>query len=140
VKDIHGARTKEAYVRTRQQYDSLNYDDVTKPRFQTTRSVNPLFPSYLIRDDQGKVVTIGAVEGSSPRRQIERKDNLDGCLNVRDIRGTAAGTKTLGAFHSTQRRQFLNPNDLSDIEGTKVNTLKKGVQTTRVCNPLDPKY
>ena len=34
VKDILGARVKQTYVRTRaSQYDSLNYDDVTKTRF-----------------------------------------------------------------------------------------------------------
>jgi len=65
---------------------------------------------------------------------------FDGCLDVRDIPGTAAGTKRLGAFHSTSRRHFLNPNDTQDIEGAQVNTLKHGLQSKRVTDPLNPKY
>jgi hypothetical protein len=52
VKDIDGAKAKQIYVRTTQ-YDSFNYNDITKTRFSTSRSVNPLNPNYQIRDDQG---------------------------------------------------------------------------------------
>jgi hypothetical protein len=45
VKDIEGARGKQTYVR-KTQYDSFNYADITKTKFTTTRSVNPLLPSY----------------------------------------------------------------------------------------------
>jgi len=103
--------------------------------------VNPLQPEYVVRDDQNKAVTIGEVEGSAPTKIRERKRGLlNGCLEVADIHGSAAGSRRLGAFHSTSRRHFLNPNDISDIGGAQPDTLKKGVQGTRVTDQLNPDY
>jgi hypothetical protein len=67
VKDIDGAKAKKVYVR-QTAYDSFNYADITKTKFVSTRTVNPLLPTYSVRDDQGNVIEIGAVEGSSPKR------------------------------------------------------------------------
>jgi hypothetical protein len=108
VRDIDGAKAREAYVRRPETgYSSFNYDDVTKGQFKTTRSVNPLAPSYIVRDADNKAVTIGEIQGSSPTKLPQRKDEgYFGNLNVRDIPGTAAGSKRLGAFHSTTRRGF----------------------------------
>jgi hypothetical protein len=132
VKDIEGAKAKGPYVRKRTQFDSFNYYDVTRDVFRTTRSVNPLEPSYKVRDDQGNAITIGEIKGSSPRKLPERKRVSEGCfldsaLNLRDIPGTAPGSKRLGAFHSVSRRHFTDPNDISDIHGSQSNTLKRGV-------------
>ena len=63
VKDIDGAKAKKVYVR-HTQYDSFNYADITKNKFASTRSVNPLLPSYQVRDADGNLVTIGAIPGS----------------------------------------------------------------------------
>jgi hypothetical protein len=103
VKDIDGARAKKVYVRTTE-YDSFNYADITKAKFVTTRSVNPLLPSYNIRDESGNLVSIGEIPGSSPKKLPERKSGgyFDG-LHIRDIPGTAVGSRTLGNFHSKER-------------------------------------
>ena len=53
VRDIEGAKAKKVYVRTNTQYDSFNYNDITKNKFISNRSVNPLMPSYQVRDDDG---------------------------------------------------------------------------------------
>ena len=45
VKDIDGAKAKPNYIRTTQ-YDSFNYADITKNKFTSSRSVNPLKPEY----------------------------------------------------------------------------------------------
>jgi hypothetical protein len=50
VKDIDGAKAKKVYVR-HTAYDSFNYADITKTKFESTRSVNPLLPTYSVRDD-----------------------------------------------------------------------------------------
>jgi hypothetical protein len=100
--------------------------------------VNPLAPSYVVRDDDGNPMTIGAIPGSSPKRLPSRSKAFPGSLDVADIHGAVADTKRLGAFHSTQRRHFLNPTDTSDIEGAQPNSLKRGVQTKRATNPLAP--
>ena len=81
-----------------------------------------------MRDADNKAVTIGDIDGSCPTKLPERKDlNYFGNLNVKDIPGTAAGTKRLGAFHSTSRRNFLSTTDTSDIAGAQPNTLKRGL-------------
>lgn len=41
VKDIDGAQAKKTYLRLTQ-YDSFNYADITKAKFTSSRSVNPL--------------------------------------------------------------------------------------------------
>lgn len=50
VKDIDGAKAKKVYMR-QTQYDSFNYADITKTKFTSSRSVNPLLPAYQVRDD-----------------------------------------------------------------------------------------
>lgn len=72
VKDIDGAKAKKIYVR-QTKYDSFQYDDITKTKFATTRSVNPLLPVYTVRDETGSLVTIGAIEGSQPKKLPERR-------------------------------------------------------------------
>ena len=104
--------------------------------------MNPLNPSYKVRDDNDKVVTIGHIEKSSPNKLPERKigNFIDGCLKVDDIHGTKAGSKRLGVFHSKTRKDFIDPNDISDINGAKCNTIKRGITTNRVTNPQNPSY
>jgi hypothetical protein len=117
VSDISGAKARAIYVRRPETgYSSFNYDDVTKNTFKTSRNVNPLAPTYVIRDENGQPAPYGEIPGSSPTKLPQRKDeNYFGNLNVRDIPGTAANSKRLGAFHSTARRDFFNPTDASDI-------------------------
>ena len=52
VKDIEGTTSKKVYVRSTA-YDSFNYNDITKTKFVSTRTVNPLSPSYIVKDEDG---------------------------------------------------------------------------------------
>lgn len=140
VNDIEGAKAKDPYVRPRTKFDAFNYDDVTRDFFKTTRSVNPLQPSYKVRNEEGKVIEIGTIEGNSPRKLPVRNTPFNGAYDVKDIIGATADTKRLGAFHSKTRKDFIDPNDIGDIDGSKPDTLKKGVQTVRVTDPLNPSY
>jgi hypothetical protein len=99
-------------VRPRTKFDAFNYDDVTRDFFKTTRSVNPLQPSYKVRNDAGQVIEIGAIEGNSPRKLPFRKNPLNSAYDVRDIVGATADSKRLGAFHSLTRKDFIDPNDI----------------------------
>lgn len=75
-------------------------------------------------------MTIGEIRGSSPSKLPVRKDqNYLGNLNVKDIDGSAPGSKRRTTTHSSVQRSraAMNPNDISDIEGAKCNTLKKGL-------------
>lgn len=73
VNDIEGTKGKKTYVR-QTSYDSFNYADITKTRFLSTRSVNPLNPSYMVRNEQGELVNYGEIPGSSPKKISERKN------------------------------------------------------------------
>ena len=55
MNDIDGAKSKKVYVRGTK-YDSFNYNDITKTKFTTSRSVNPLLPEYKVRDENGNVI------------------------------------------------------------------------------------
>jgi hypothetical protein len=46
----------------------------------------------------------------------------------------------MGNFHSLSRKDFKEINKIDDIHGAQSSTLKKGVQTKRATNPLDPNY
>lgn len=117
VKDIDGAKAKKIYVRNTQ-YDSFNYADITKTKFITSRSVNPLLPAYQVRDYQGNLITIGVIRGSSPKKLPQRTKGgfFDG-LEIKDIPGTAVGSRTKGNFHSKNRTQFREINAVQDIPG-----------------------
>jgi len=73
VNDIDGTKAKKIYVR-QTSYDSFAYNDITKTKFVSQRSVNPLSPTYRVRDDQGSIIEIGGIPGSSPKKLIERKN------------------------------------------------------------------
>jgi hypothetical protein len=122
VEDIDGAKSKGAYLR-KTKFDAFNYDDVTKCMFKTTRETNPLHPTYKTRDDNGNVIEIGEISGSSPKKLPFRKTIHDGTLTTKDIVGAAPGSKRLGAFHSVTRKDFIDPNDIKDIEGARPNTV-----------------
>jgi hypothetical protein len=47
--------SKKVYVRTTE-YDSFSYADITKNKFASSRSVNPLNPQYMVKDDTGNVI------------------------------------------------------------------------------------
>mmetsp|Transcript_7930 Transcript_7930/g.13308 ORF Transcript_7930/g.13308 Transcript_7930/m.13308 type:complete len:158 (+) Transcript_7930:671-1144(+) len=108
---------------------------------------NPQQPFYKIRDEEGKLVDIGFVVGSSPKKQYfrQRKDEMDNALKSRDIVGNLPGTKVLGNFHTRERRQVRNLVNNSDIEGSNPGSLIRGIKMpqgkeSRVSNPLQPTY
>ena len=61
-------------------------------------------------------------------------------MTTKDIVGAAPGSKHLGAFHSVTRKDFIDPNDIKDIEGARPNTIQRGVRTVRVTDPQNPNY
>ena len=66
IGDINGTSPRETYVRSTH-YDSMNYHDITKDKFVSKREVNPLNPTYTLRDSEGNLKEIGKIKGSSPR-------------------------------------------------------------------------
>ena len=61
-------------------------------------------------------------------------------MRTKDIGGAQPGTKSLGAFHSRERRHFRELNKTEDVPGAQPGTFKKAPETNRHLNPLAPKY
>lgn len=101
-------------------YSYMDYKDVTDVDFKTTRIVNPLAPTYTIRDENQNICEIGLVKGSQPCvLPPPRQDTnfVATSLKTEDIHGCAIGTKGLGNFHTRTRRVYKNTNITSDIFG-----------------------
>lgn len=47
-------------------YNPMDYRDVTDVDFKSKRRIDPLMPTYTIRDDDNKPCQIGHVNGSTP--------------------------------------------------------------------------
>lgn len=146
INDIDGTKARPRHF-TRPggegSYTCMDYRDVTNVDFKTTRVVNPLEPSYTIRDEDKKVCTIGPIDNNKPSvlpppRQDQNFTATS--LKTGDIHGCAIGTKGLGNFHTRDRRGFKNTNNTADIIGAQPGTLQKSPVTVRQTHPLDPNY
>jgi hypothetical protein len=68
VADIQGAAPSCLTRNRKDTYDTLNYKDVNSIEvWQTSRTTDPLEPTYTVRDEAGKSLKIGAIEGSKSR-------------------------------------------------------------------------
>ena len=69
--------------------------------------MNPLSPSYTIRDESGNLVEIGEVEGSKPCVLPPPKQDprLVASLRTEDVIGAKASTKGLGVFAENHSRK-----------------------------------
>jgi hypothetical protein len=121
----------------------MDYRDVTNVEFKSTRTVNPLDPTYVVRDEDSKVTQIGLIPGNKPvvlppARKDENFQKTS--LQTHDIHGCATSTRGLGSFHTRERRGWRDTNTTADIVGAQPNTLKKSPDTIRCTNPLNPDY
>jgi len=129
ISDIEGTKARVRHPSRpngENQYNYLEYRDVTHNDFKSTRSTNPLNPSYTIRDEDGKLTEINKVPGSEPNvLPPPRKDEnfLATSLKTNDILGCATTTKGLGNFHTRIRREYKNTNITSDIIGCYTGSL-----------------
>lgn len=118
VNDIEGAKAKPRHSPRQNagNYSAYDYSDITKAQFVSTRLSNPLAPSYVARDSEGRVVEIGDVEGSKPRGlgPIKKDPNLQpsSSLVTQDIFGASAGTtfKHNMGFNGNPRKDFGRTN------------------------------
>ncbi|OMJ84584.1 hypothetical protein SteCoe_14256 [Stentor coeruleus] len=139
IKDIDGARAKPQRQMTKP--DFMDPKDIISKGFVSKRSTNPLEPEYPARDEQGNIIKIGFIEGSKSKNIIKttvpgHRRNLD----CEDIEGSKPNTVGQGQFLNKNRNYKKKLVDISDIEGTAASSYKKGIQTKRFTNPLEPKY
>lgn len=133
--EIEGSKPRKPKVRTAN-YSSFDYSDVTNFKFSSKRCLDPLDPVYELRYGNGENYIHGKIEGSKPVTfpPIVYADPFN--LKTSDIGGAQIGSKN-------KFNRFTSPNFnlvLGDIEGAKSGSLKKGIVSERMTNPLDPKY
>lgn len=140
VKDIEGASPKAAKIL--QKPNLMDPKDINKGESKTyTRCTNPLHPEYLSRDKDNNLITIGAVEGSTPAASFKatlavHKRHLDNS----DIAGSGPDSKGLGPVGQKSRNYEKSLVSTSDIMGAQAGSLAKGISTLRQTNPLNPTY
>lgn len=144
VDDIPGAKAKAPLQRREgHEHDQLFADVCAKKKIE--RLHDPQNPSYKLRDEDGNLVEYGPIPGASPKKPYIRKTQPGyGMLDASDIHGNKPGSKTLGNFHSRERRDVPAVGRNDDIIGSGPGTLVKGIKrpegVDRKFNPLDPDY
>lgn len=140
VNDIEGAQPKP-FAQLKKQ-DFMDPRDINRGEIKVyNRITNPLMPEYVCRDQNGEIGMIGPVEGSIPKKTINFKNSVHTRhLDNRDIEGSTSDTVGLGVLGTKNRNFVKKIVDSSDIEGAQSGSLKKGITTIRITNPLEPKY
>lgn len=126
ITDIEGTKARQRHPsrpnpeKTLLQFNPMDYRDVTNVDFKTKRTVNPLMPTYTIRDEDKNLVQIGSIIGNVPcALPPARQDQefMHKSLKTTDLHGCKTGTKGLGNFHTRERREWKNTNITTDIFG-----------------------
>jgi hypothetical protein len=58
-------------------FTTYDYRDVTQTNFMSKRTVNPLSPTYTIRDEDGNAVQIGEIKGNKPQTLPPKRERGD---------------------------------------------------------------
>ena len=135
---ISGSKTKKPYVRKNLgsiKYHYIDYSDLTRDIFKTKRNTNPLDPIYTNANVKNDVI-YGPIEKSKPQTMYKFMYKPGFNLRLDDIDGANIGSKN-------KINKFTGKNfgfNVTDIEGCKTGSLKKGIVTNRCTNPLMPNY
>ena len=136
---ISGSKTKKPYVRknigNNIKYHYIDYSDLTLDIFKSKRNTNPLDPIYMNINGKNEIL-YGPIEKSKPQTMYNFMYKPGFNLKLDDIEGTNIGSKN-------KINKFIGKNfgfNVTDIEGCKTGSLKKGIVTNRCTNPLNPNY
>lgn len=136
IQDIEGSKVSPK--RELNKPDFHNPKDInTIEVWETGRVTNPLMPSYVARDENGNIITIGEVDGSKPKPYI----NIDRTAHNRHLKNDDIDGSKTGTVNAKRTRSLAkNPFDSIDIDGATAGSLKRGMTTQRMVNPLNPSY
>lgn len=131
----------------------MDVRDINEYRvFKSSRITNPLQPEYQIKDDEGldlfmsqyyyrKTINYGFVKGSVSRLlHPDYNKPQSTSLVTNDLEGCAAGAVSDHFLMRQKRTYFRNINEVNDIPGANVGSLRKGLPNKRGTNPLNPTY
>lgn len=120
--DVKGSHPRIPYER-KVIHNSLDFRDVTNQNLR--------YGSYK-NENYNK-----EIKGSRPIGISLFKNRGLKYMSNDDIEGTGPGTANKYSLYSCNRSKLYS---CDDIEGAKANTLKRGIITKRVTNPLNPNY
>lgn len=123
---IEKSQPKKAYER-KVFHDNFFYYDVSKKINRLTRRTNPKWP------DHGHYG--GDIDKSHPHIGLNQY-RLPGTLSCDDIRGTQPGTKNKSNLINTRHLAY----SCEDIIGACQGSHKRGLESKRMVNPLNPDY
>jgi hypothetical protein len=144
---------------------SLNVMDINAFPGRTTlpRGTNPLDPVYNVSqasatslpirwsEEEGRVYApplevevIGEVPQSKPRKLQWDNGEPFFALLTEDIAGAApqrwVGSVPFNVYDPPEKKPIISFHEPQDIPGTQVGSLRKGIVTGRMTNPLNPRY
>ena len=82
--------------------------------------MNPLNPTYTIRDQDNNLFEIGEIKGNKPNilPPERRRGDISLALKTKDILGATSDSKGLGVFaESHKRKDIRSMNKTDDIDG-----------------------
>lgn len=123
IDDIEGTKAKQRHSPRKNSagYTSYDYSDITKAYlFESKRTVNPLMPTYTIRDQDNNLFEIGEIKGNNPNilPPERRRGDKSLSLKTQDIIGATGDSKGLGVFAENHKRKDIRTiNATEDIPG-----------------------
>jgi len=115
-------------------YNYMDYSDISKKKFKTSRNINPLDPVYDVKFENKP---IGPIDKSKPNPLYGLVYLNPINLKTDDIIGAQNGTlNKINKFSNTQTNNLI----ISDIPGALSGSLKKHIVTNRQSNPVCPEY
>ena len=135
--DLKDSFPRKQYFTRKDKYNNLDYKDITKIKEKNKRNINPLMPIYSWKYPINNMrYSVGPIDGNSslPFSNFKYKSPFN--LRNDDIEGTNCGSKNIFKKYKGSN-SCLN---IGDIKGAIHGSLKKGIITKRIINPIVPKY
>ena len=135
--DLKESFPKKQYFIRKDKYNNLEYNDISRKREKSQRNINPLMPIYNWKYTINNLrYSVGPIEGNTSNPFSKYKYANPYNLRNDDIEGTNSGSKF-------KFKKFISSNsclNIGDINGAIHGSLKKGITTKRIINPVYPKY
>ena len=135
--DLKDSFPKKQYFTRKDKYNNMEYNDISRKREKSQRNINPLMPLYNWKYSINNLrYSLGPIEGNASNPFSKYKYANPFNLRNDDIEGTNSGSK----FKFKKFKSSNSCLNIGDINGAIHGSLKKGISTKRIINPVCPKY
>ncbi len=135
--DLKETFPKKLFCKRKDNYNNLDYSDISKKNDKNKRNINPLMPIYTWKYPVNNMrYNVGPIDGniSNPFSLYKYINPFN--LRNDDIEGSNPGSKNV-------YKRFKGSNsclNIGDITGAIHGSLTRGIITKRVVNPVAPEY